>query len=808
MEKTKEMATQSNYTADNIQALKGLEPVRTRPAMYIGDTSVKGLHHLVYEVVDNSIDEAMAGYCDTIEVTIHSDGSLSVLDNGRGIPVDIHKDYGVPAVEVVLTVLHAGGKFDNNTYKVSGGLHGVGVSCVNALSKWLEVEVYRDGKTYRQSFRRGKKDSDLQVVGPTDLRGTKITFKPDSEIFETTTFDYNILAKRLRELAFLNKGVSISLEDKRTGKKEVFCYEGGIVSFVEYLNANKKPIHSDIVYFEKQEEKIFVELAFQYTEDYAENIHSFANNINTREGGTHLSGFKSALTGTLNRYGKSHNILKDMTLSGEDCREGLSAIISVKIPNPQFEGQTKTKLGNREVQGMVESIVNEYLGRYLEENPTVAKTIIQRSLNAAKAREAAKKARDLARRKNALNSNSLPGKLADCTSQNVEETELYIVEGESAGGSAKQGRNRHFQAILPLKGKILNVEKANPLKMLKHSEIQTIITALGTGINEDFDLAKTRYGKIIIMTDADVDGHHIRTLLLTFFYRYMPKLIEHGRVYIANPPLYKVTRKKFEKYYHSDEEIRRDLMEYSLGQSALIHIDRHTKIEGEELKQLLNIGEIMESQIYDLREKGVDLEQYFESWKIRGLMPKYAAKFNGDLEFFSTEEELNQFLKSHALSGEGEGEDTEKDSSTSEKKYQILEFHEAPDFEEALEKLLQMGFPKEEVLEVLQEDRKIFQIQFGGKIVEGEFGFLGLSEEILKLAQKSQNIQRFKGLGEMNPEQLWETTMNPETRTLYRVKLEDTIEPDKIFTILMGSEVEPRRDFIEKHALDVKMLDV
>lgn len=800
-----------SYTADNIQALKGLDPVRTRPAMYIGDTSVRGLHHLVYEVVDNSIDEAMAGYCTDIHVTMHTDGSVSVLDNGRGIPVDNHKEYNLPAVEVVLTVLHAGGKFDHNTYKVSGGLHGVGVSCVNALSKWLEVEVYRDGQAYRMSFQKGVRASELQALGATEKQGTKISFKPDGEIFETTTFSFEILARRLRELAFLNKGLRISLRDKKTDKKEVFHYEGGIMSFVEHLNENKNPIHPEIFYFQKEQDNIILEVALQYNDDFVENLHSFANNINTREGGTHLSGFKSALTGTLNRYAKAENLSKekDFALSGEDVREGLVAIISVKIPDPQFEGQTKTKLGNKPVQGIVESILNEQLSTYLEENPATAKLIINRAFYAARAREAAKKARDLARRKNALNSNSLPGKLADCTSRNVEETELYIVEGESAGGSAKQGRNRHFQAILPLKGKILNVEKANPLKMLKHSEIQIIITALGTGISEEFELSRIRYGKIIIMTDADVDGHHIRTLLLTFFYRYMSKLIESGHVYIANPPLYKVTRKKFEKYYHSEEEIRKDLFEYSTSHTVLIYTPSSRRIDGEPLKEFLGALDGMKEQEQALKEKGIDFAKYLSFVQNSGTFraPHYCIRLDGQRHFFYSTEELQEFIQEKSKTEEEDASE-ETTSATGKFNFDIIQFHESREIEESLKKLKELNFSLTEYIEHLKEPAPVFRIEFSGKDVEKTYSYNGLLDAILELSQRNQHIQRFKGLGEMNPEQLWETTMNPESRTLYRVKMEDSIEPDKIFSVLMGSEVEPRRHFIEKHALEVKLLDV
>ncbi|HHF56640.1 MAG TPA: DNA topoisomerase (ATP-hydrolyzing) subunit B [Thermoplasmatales archaeon] len=620
------------YSVDKIKVLEGLEAVRKRPAMYIGSTDEKGLHHLVEEVIDNSVDEALAGYCNRIYVTINEDGSITVDDNGRGIPVDVHKEYGISGVEVVMTKLHAGGKFDKGAYKVAGGLHGVGVSVVNALSKWLEVEVRRNGKIYRQRYERGKPVTPLEVVGEAKETGTKVTFYPDEGIFGGKTFDYHILRKRLQEIAFLNKGLRIKLVDKRSGKEEEFYYEGGIIEFVRYINRNKNPLH-DVIYFEGEKDGVHVEIAMQYTDGYAENIFTFVNNIHTKEGGTHLSGFKSALTRVLNEYGRKNIFKNNDSLEGEDVREGLTAIISCKVPNPQFEGQTKTKLGNSEVKGIVETIMYEKLSIYLEENPSTAKRIIERALQAAKAREAARKARELVRKKSYLESTSLPGKLADCTSNEPEKCELFIVEGDSAGGSAKQGRDRKYQAILPLKGKILNVEKASFDKILENDEIKAIISAIGTGIGDDFDIRKANYHKIIIMTDADVDGAHIRTLLLTFFFRYMRPLIENGYIYIAQPPLYRIKKGNKEYYAYSDEEMK-------------------------------------------------------------------------------------------------------------------------------------------------------------------------------KVAGDGATIQRYKGLGEMNPEQLWETTMNPEKRILKKVEIEDAIEADELFTILMGKNVEERRKFIKEHAKEVVNLDV
>jgi DNA gyrase subunit B len=623
------------YGAKDIQVLTGLSAVRKRPAMYIGSTGLRGLHHLVFEAVDNSIDEALAGFCDKIIVIIHKNNSVTVIDNGRGIPVGMHPKYNKPAVEIVMTKLHAGGKFDKNTYKVSGGLHGVGISVTNALSKELTVEVKRDKKIYQQKYAQGNTITELKVIGECDDTGTKVTFLPDPEIFSETEFHFETLSSRLGELAFLNKGIHVTLFDERTGKKQEFHYDGGIVSFVEFLNKNKNPLHK-VIYFEKEKNMVKVEVAMQYNVGYQENIFTFANNINTHEGGSHLSGFKTALTRTMNNYAEKLKI-NDVKLSSDDSREGLTTVVSVQLQEPQFEGQTKTKLGNSEVRGIVESLVNENLGIFFEENPKIAKLIVDKCINSAKAREAAAKARDLTRRKGALNSHSLPGKLSDCSEKDPAKCEIYIVEGDSAGGSAKQGRNRNFQAILPLRGKILNVEKARLNKIFENEQITTLITALGAGISEEYDISRLRYHKIIIMTDADVDGAHIRTLLLTFIYRYMNSLITSGYIYIAQPPLFKITKNKKIHYVYTDAQ---------------------------------------------------------------------------------------------------------------------------------LEKLLE------------------------------------------EIGRDNVSMQRYKGLGEMNPKQLWETTMDPENRTLLQVSLEDAVEADKIFTILMGDQVEPRRDFIQQHAKEVANLDV
>ncbi len=630
----------NEYNANNIHVLKGLEAVRRRPAMYIGDLGHRGFHHLIYEVIDNSIDEAMAGYCTEIDVVLNTDGSATVKDNGRGIPVDMHPTQKKPALEVVLTMLHAGGKFDRTSYKVSGGLHGVGVSVVNALSEWLEVEVYRNGEVYRQRYQKGDKSTEMEIVGKSTATGTKVTFLPDINLFIKMEFDYNTISQRMMELAFLNKGLRITLKDERSGEKQIYKYNGGIASFVKYLDLNRSPIHKGPIIFEKEKDGVYLEIGMQYNDSYTENIFSYVNNINTIEGGTHLIGFKSALTKTLNFYGQKNNLLKNgkFNLSGEDTREGLTLVINLRVTEPQFEGQTKTRLGNSEVKGIVESIVNEKLGEYLEQNPSIAKNIIERCLLSARAREAARKARELTRRKDALEGGGLPGKLADCSIKDIELSELYLVEGDSAGGSAKQGRDRRYQAILPLRGKILNIEKAPLDKILGNETIRTIVTALGSGIGSDeFQIDKVRYGKIIIMTDADVDGSHIKTLLLTFFFRHMRELIDLGKVYIAHPPLYRVKKGKEEIYVYSDDE-------------------------------------------------------------------------------------------------------------------------------------------KDEALNRLGENDVV--------------------------------IQRYKGLGEMNPEQLWMTTMDPEKRTILQVTLEDAANADRLFSILMGDKVEPRREFIEKNARYVKNLDV
>ncbi|MFH1790442.1 MAG: DNA topoisomerase subunit B [Candidatus Omnitrophota bacterium] len=685
------------YDATTIQVLEGVEAVRRRPAMYIGDTTVKGMHHLVYEVVDNSIDEAMAGVCDTIDVSIHGDNSVTVADNGRGIPTDIHKTQKKPALEVVMTTLHAGGKFDHRVYKVSGGLHGVGVSVVNALAEWLEVEVKRDGKVCLQEYERGKATTALKIVGKSNSTGTKVTFKPDKEIFgDKLKYSFDILSNRLRELAFLNKGIKITLRDERDDKEAEFCYKGGIVSFVEHLNKNKNALHNKIIYFTKEKDKIIAEVAMQYNDGYTENIFSFANNINTIEGGTHLTGFKSALTRTLNQYCRSKNLLKEgISLSGDDGREGLTAIVSIKIPNPQFEGQTKAKLGNSEVEGIVEAITNEGLSAFFEEQPTLANRIVEKAIVAARAREAARKARELTRRKGALESGSLPGKLADCSETDASMTELYLVEGDSAGGSAKQGRDRRFQAILPLKGKILNVEKARLDKVLSNEEIRTIITALGTGIGEEFSLEKLRYHKIILMCDADVDGSHIRTLILTFFYKQMHALIAKGHIYIAQPPLYKIKRGKREEYIETEDDLNNLLIELGTEDIEVKRVrDKHI-VSTKQLKDLLGIIADLQGLVRTIEKRGVKFPYYVTLMnKKTKKLPLFMIKVEGKPTFLYDENELAKIVK-QAEKEMGKEVVIRESGSTREKEgtgpvLEVTEFYEARELDNITSKLRAM----------------------------------------------------------------------------------------------------------------------
>lgn len=799
----------TEYGADAITVLEGRDAVRKRPAMYIGSTSDLGLHHLVYEVVDNSVDEALAGYCDTIEVAIHIDNSITVIDNGRGIPTDIHKQEGRSAAEVVMTVLHAGGKFDSNSYKVSGGLHGVGVSCVNFLSEWLRLEIWRDGKTHEQEYERGIPVAPLKQTGTTTKRGTKITFKPDPEIFDTTVYSFEKLSERLREKAFLNKGIRILIKDEREEPERghEFYYKGGIAEFVKHLNRNKAPLHDEPLYFETVSPDLSIEVSMQYNDSYDEKIFSFANNINTVDGGTHLSGFRGAITRTINNYAESSGMMKNakVTLSGDDVREGLVAVISVKIPQPQFEGQTKGKL-NSPVKGPVESFLNEKLGEFFEQNPAIAKKIVGKAVDAARAREAARKAREIVR-KSALGTSTLPGKLADCQEKDPALSELYIVEGDSAGGSAKQGRDRKNQAVLPLKGKILNVEKARFDKMLGHGEIKALITALGTGIGkDDFDVNKLRYHKICLMTDADVDGSHIRTLLLTFFYRQMPELLEGGYVYIAQPPLYKVKRGKKEEYIKDEKAMFRYLMRQATSDLNLSSGGR--KIEGRELSKALEQTTELKNYTERLTRRlsgdaalvtilleafggrdGVVTRNNLRLKKVFGdqeLMAEVEAKlrdagFNTDL---AMDDEHSLWAVEIAYPN---GQRVRVDWNLAS----YVEFQKAVELKRDLEEGFSAPF-------VLGENGRSEEIDSREELLE----------KIMTLAKKDLTIQRYKGLGEMNPEQLWETTMDPEKRTMLQVRIEDAVETDGLFTVLMGDQVEPRRKFIEDNALDVKNLDV
>ncbi len=787
------------YGAENIKVLEGLSAVRKRPAMYIGSTSSAGLHHLVYEIVDNSIDEALAGYCNDVSVTINTDGSITVVDNGRGIPTDIMPNEGKSAAEVVLTVLHAGGKFDNDSYKVSGGLHGVGVSVVNALSKWLELEIRRDGKIFRQSYRRGDPQAPLEMTGETKKRGTKITFMPDEEIFETTEFSFDILSQRIREMAFLNAGVRIRISDERgDGKSHEFHYEGGINSFVEYLNRNKIAINPKPMYFKGEKGGVEMEVSMQYNDSYDEKIFAFANNINTHEGGTHLAGFKAALTRTMNSYAAANNLLKNekVTVSGDDLREGLTCVISVKIPQPQFEGQTKTKLGNSEVKGYVESLLNERLAVYLEENPKIAKDILNKSIEAARAREAARKARDLTRRKGALDMGGLPGKLADCQEKDPALCELYLVEGDSAGGSAKQGRDRKNMAILPLKGKILNVEKARFDKMISSQEIRTLITALGTGIGkDDFNIAKLRYHRIIVMTDADVDGQHILTLLLTFFYRNMRELIERGHLYIAQPPLYKVKRGKREQYLRDEHAMQEFLLEEGSEELTLRLEKGDRTYNGKQIipviKQFIENRAIFNKVV----KKGISPELL--SIVIRGNVPAGIEEMSQVVPYLEamkslaegSEYEIEEHRIAFRIGNIRSIIDQQTMAVLSTREYELLVDNHL------------------RIVETMADGRAFVE-QEGGKVLFETTNHQDLLNFFLENAKKGLAIQRYKGLGEMNPEQLWETTMNPENRVLLQVKIEDVVESDEIFTILMGDQVEPRRQFIETNALNVVNLDI
>jgi DNA gyrase subunit B len=823
------MTDEKKYDASSITILEGLQAVRERPGMYIGDTNSNGLHHLVYEVVDNSIDEAMAGFCSTITVTLHQDGSATIEDDGRGIPIEKHdkesikQGRDVTALEVVLTILHAGGKFDKSTYKVSGGLHGVGVSCVNALSKKLVATVYKHGHIYEMTFERGKPTGPLKELGETKKRGTKIAFWPDETIFTVTYFDYDILLKRLRELAFLNKGITIVFQDERNLDREParFNYEGGLSSFVSYLNEGKVPLFPKPIYFHAVKEgvdgPVEFEVAMQWNDTYTETVYTYVNNIATRQGGTHLTGFSTALTRVLNTYMKGHSLVKSdkISVSGDDMREGLAAVISVKVPNPQFEGQTKQKLGNSEVAGIVQTIVGEGLTVFLDENPAIAKLISEKAIIAAQAREAAKKARELTLRKTALDGARLPGKLSDCQERDPALCEIYIVEGDSAGGSAKMGRDRRFQAILPIRGKILNVEKARLQKILQNVEVGSMVAALGCGIGaENFNLSKLRYHKIIIMTDADVDGSHIRTLLMTFFYRHMPALIEHNYIYIARPPLFRVTRKKVSQYIHSEKEMDEYLLRLGISDLLIRPFGSEQSLDKEKTEKLMELILEVEAFIGGIERKGVPFRDFIAE-KRDGKYPQFQVILGNKIEYVQTDEELvllkkeNENLQKQTheetIASIPEEEVTDEMKNFIPKSLAFIELYDPNRLALLEEKLFSFGLHLEQyvvangpLFDLLEEGNKSTMLTTLKEVIDA----------IRVNGRKGVEIQRYKGLGEMNADQLWETTMDPKMRTLVKVTLPDAIAADRMFSMLMGEEVEPRRLFIEQHALSVKNLDV
>ncbi len=787
------------YTASDIKVLEGLEAVRKRPAMYIGDTSAYGLHHLVYEVVDNSVDEAMGGYCDSIKIILHSDGSCSVGDNGRGIPVDTHKETGKSAAEVVLTVLHAGGKFEHSAYKVSGGLHGVGVSVVNALSEWLDLEIRRGGRVWTQRYEYGVPTGPLTEGEKSSKHGTIIRFKPDAKIFEETTFSFDTLSNRLRELAFLNKGLKIVIEDERDERSHTFLYKGGIIEFIKHLNQNKTPVHPKVLFFEGKKDNIEVEVALQYNDGYQESVFSFANNINTREGGTHLTGFRAALTGQLSSYAQAQGYLKSFkgAVTGDDVREGLTAVVSVRIPDPQFEGQTKAKLGNSEVKGLVQQIVNDRIAEAFEEDPTTARKIADKCVRAAQAREAARKARELTR-KGGRDDEGLSAKLADCSERDPQFREIFLVEGDSAGGSAKQGRDRKVQAVLPLRGKIINAEKARYDKVLSHQEIRLLISALGTGIGpEEFDISKLRYHKVILMTDADVDGAHIRTLLLTFFFRHMVAIIEAGRLFIAQPPLFKVKKGKAERYLMSEREMEEFLLAQWVESSSI-------KIPGK-------AQPLKEEALLEALKRSLEFRTLFAKFARRGV-PRaildglLRKKFKGTKRGVG-DSEIAAAVREVAGEIEGWTAQLASGDNGDAALIQVMgpqpaafspDLLKSPDYAQLFECHGEIAALHKGPCTVVDGD--------GKEVVTNTLD--QLIEVVMNFAKDGVTLQRYKGLGEMNPEQLWETTMNPETRTLLRVTMDDAVGADEIFTILMGDAVEPRREFIERNALDVVNLDI
>jgi DNA gyrase subunit B len=813
------LAAASDYNEAQIRVLNDVEHVRTRPGMYIGGYNPRGLHHLVYEIVDNSIDEALAGYSKSIFVKINADGSCTVIDDGRGIPVGIHPTEGIPTVEVVFATLGAGGKFEHNddsAYKTSGGLHGVGASVVNFVSEWMQIDVSRDGAIHHMEFARGIKSQDLKVVGKTNKTGTKVSFKPDPTLFPDVNFVHETLLNRLRELAFLNAGVEIVYEDERVGKRDVFKYERGVPQYVEFLSEGKTPL-IPVISFTKEDpaQRLVVEVAMQYSDGYNETVLTFANNINNHDGGTHLSGFRTALTSSINRYAEAAGLMKDVRPSGDDVREGLVAVISVHIPEPQFESQTKDKLLNTEVESFVQSSVNERLGAYFEENPKHAKAIFEKGMLAAEAREAARKARELTRRKNSLEGGSLPGKLADCRSKSNEETEIFLVEGDSAGGPAKQGRDSNIQAILALRGKILNVEKANLIKMLGHEEIRTIISALGCGIREEFKLEKRRYGKIIIMTDADVDGSHIRTLLLTFFFRHMQELIKAGRVYVAQPPLYMVTRKKKKEYVLNERSMRKTLTELGLdGTSLIVRDDNGTEEKRLGRDELLVVMELLgrlEELVKVVNRRGIDFIELLQH-RADGLLPRFHLVIDGQEYFGADTAARDEILEERGLGGD-EPETKANGDGRSRRLQKNQELHEGRELEAIFASLKEHGL-------LIEDFNRLREESVSGESLPTRYALVSegrtvdipavsqVLNQILALGKTGIEIQRFKGLGEMNADQLWETTMDPTKRMLLRVTLEEAGEAERLFSVLMGEDVERRRQFIEEHALEVKNLDV
>jgi DNA gyrase subunit B len=819
----------AEYGAEDLQHLSDLEHVRERPSMYIGDTTVRGLHHLVFEVVDNSIDEAMAGFANMIRVTINTDGSVTVEDDGRGIPTERHEQLSVElerdvsTLEGVMTVLKFGGKFEKGVYQTSGGLHGVGVTVVNFLSEWCEVEVFRNGHVYQQEYERGVPSSPVSRVGSTQKVGTKTTFKADPQIFQSTRFQYDVLYKRLQELAFLNRGVRIVYRDERNNEGDEFCYERGIIEFVEYLNRASEAMHGDVIYLSGEMDDVGYEVALQYSSEYTENLHSYVNNIHTHEGGTHVSGFRAALTRSLNNYGRKENLFKDIAPTGDDFREGLTAVISMRIPHPQFEGQTKTKLGNSEVEGIVSSSVGDFLTSYLEENPKSAKTIVRKGILAAEAREAARKAKALLReRKGALSGGGLPGKLRDCTSREVDKCELYLVEGDSAGGSAEGGRLRMYQAILPLRGKIINAYKSREDKVLANEEVRSMIQAIGAGIGTEQDISKRRYDKVIIMTDADVDGSHIRTLLLCFFYRQMYELVSKGHVYVAQPPLFRVRSKKHTYYVQTEEEMKAQLLAKGLGDSVF-ETDDGREIKGEQMKTLCNILAAMEDSLLVLERRGIPLRVHaVRQDDVSGRLPVYHVFVGRQEYWFSTRKELDRFLEEQEeaagrelavsdapiTSPDGNGQPSNGDS-VSGSRLHITELHEVRTINSGLADLSKMNFEVQSL--IAQERTGVEEPRYVLRRGDNEIpleDLRGLLTAVRSAGEKGLQVTRFKGLGEMNAEELRETTLDPANRTLLQVTMQDVGAADEMFRVLMGDKVEPRREFIEKHALEVRNLDV